>query len=396
MHLHVEFSSLTISPSQCDETKPACRKCVAGELRCPYLDDTASLRVAGSSSSTPSSSMLTPVSLAQTPASSSSLSESTLASYPTLSPNLPSHGVLDMVHLELLNHILSDGDMNILYFQSSPSESSLLMKEAMHYAFSNPYLMHELLSLSATHLSIIQPSNSAVWKHQSTTLQTHALSLFNNTTLQPPTPTSFIPKFLFASILGVHLLHDAISSPSSQSGPYLDRFVNFLRLAKGSRMQLTGSSWSSFGETSFHSIFKSSNNIPLASTAHAHQLLPLETRLQSADLSVSSSKIYQDALSRLKSAYQAHNEIVDDETRSTAISAIFAWPVLVENEFTDLLEQRRPEALVVLAHFAVLLHWHREIWVFGAGGRSVVECVSGYLGSAWGSWLEWAGKEVEL
>lgn len=87
---------------------------------------------------------------------------------------------------------------------------------------------------------------------------------------------------------------------------------------------------------------------------------------------------------------------MDEATRSTAISAIFAWPILVEVEFTDLLEQRRPEALVMLAHFAVLLHWYKEVWLFGEGGRRVVECVSGYLGGAWGDWLEWAKVEVGL
>jgi hypothetical protein len=161
-------------------------------------------------------------------------------------------------------------------------------------------------------------------------------------------------------------------------------------------MQLNDSNWTSLENTPFYSLVKLGNLIPPSSTAHAPQLIPLDTHLQSADISPASLAIYTQALSYLKSAYQAHNEIVDQDTRAVGISAIFAWPILVGVDFTHLLEQRRPEALVMLAHFAVLLHWHREIWVFGGGGRICVECVSGYLGSAWRSWLEWAKGAVGL
>ena len=59
------------------------------------------------------------------------------------------------------------------------------------------------------------------------------------------------------------------------------------------------------------------------------------------------------------------------------------WPVVVPDGFVDMLVNRRPEALVLLAHFAALLHSCRDLWIVGDGGRFMVESISQYLGSEW-------------
>ena len=70
-------------------------------------------------------------------------------------------------------------------------------------------------------------------------------------------------------------------------------------------------------------------------------------------------------------------------------TGVIAWPILISPEYIDLLMHERPEALVVLAWYGALLHRFSELWVFGDGGRFLVESVGGYLGAEWEGWLAW-------
>lgn len=65
------------------------------------------------------------------------------------------------------------------------------------------------------------------------------------------------------------------------------------------------------------------------------------------------------------------------------------WPLRAPNEFTDLLCQRCPEALVILANFTVLFHLARGFWCIGDAGKVLFKCVAGHLGEYWTDWLEW-------
>lgn len=69
--------------------------------------------------------------------------------------------------------------------------------------------------------------------------------------------------------------------------------------------------------------------------------------------------------------------------------AVIAWPVMIPEEYVDALHMGRPEALIILAHYAVLLHTYRQLWVFGDGGRFLIESICDSFGADWEDWLEW-------
>lgn len=56
-------------------------------------------------------------------------------------------------------------------------------------------------------------------------------------------------------------------------------------------------------------------------------------------------------------------------------------------EFNELLVQKRPEALAILAHYAILLHWSRQLWVIKDGGEFLIKAIVKYLGSYWEPWM---------
>lgn len=73
---------------------------------------------------------------------------------------------------------------------------------------------------------------------------------------------------------------------------------------------------------------------------------------------------------------------------------IYSWTMLVSKEVTMLMQRKRPEALMLLAYYAVLLHRGRELWQAGDAGVYLLEGVVEYLGEEWGEWMEWPRREI--
>ena len=71
------------------------------------------------------------------------------------------------------------------------------------------------------------------------------------------------------------------------------------------------------------------------------------------------------------------------------------WLILVPPAYTELLVQRTPEALVILGHFAVVLHKLRDCWNVGDAGQKLILVVEAHLEETWRETLSWPKSFVE-
>lgn len=62
---------------------------------------------------------------------------------------------------------------------------------------------------------------------------------------------------------------------------------------------------------------------------------------------------------------------------------------MLPQEFTDLLSQRRPEAIAIMGHWALLLHCSKELWHVADSGSYLLKSISQFLGPSWEPWLSW-------
>lgn len=114
----------------------------------------------------------------------------------------------------------------------------------------------------------------------------------------------------------------------------------------------------------------------------------LRALLSSADLGSASMKACETAIEHLQGTF-------DRERMSNGRDNTFAnWPVLVPTEYMDLVLKRSPEALVILAHYAVVLQAHRADWFIGDGGRYLIDSISRHLGSYWDKWMAWPNSAL--
>ena len=264
------------------------------------------------------------------------------------------------------------------------------------YAFSFPYLMYELLAISAFHLSVCRPERSQFYRDESTKLQTEALRLFNDSTAEI-NPNNLIPAFLFSGFLSLHFFCATFSTPSPDLENFLDQLVQSIRLLRGVRAVL-GKSW----ETVINSDIKDMLQIPenpvgrKDQVTHEFENLRLKiTHHSPTTLTPSQTAVCSEAINQLTWAYNCMlSEDISELEGNLNSRMVTAWPVTLSAEYTELLNERRPEALIVLAYFAVLLHWRRKFWAVGNAGRFLLAAINAYLGEPWESWLVWPREVI--
>ncbi|KAF7587062.1 hypothetical protein BBP40_007819 [Aspergillus hancockii] len=352
---------------KCDEKRPTCTNCTTSERSCEYAD--IFRHAARSRTSTPSASSST-VSVAKDQTSDLSTPSS---------DSLPEDAPANMLHIQLLHHFMTEMrntfNENIITGIFSP--------EVMRICMTSSYLMNEVLAFSALHMSICCPAEEAFYHHHAAQLQTHALTILNNMELEINQETC-IPLFLFSGILNVHMLCNTLVFRDPDFTQFLDQLVTGFRLHHGVRA-VTGTSWAMIRESALRPLILDGEMRFSKNTKPDPECTRLLDLIEKANLGPSITDNYQKAIEMLQFSMNARSH----EKQKDIVSEITAWPVLVPPEYIHLLMLRRPEALVVLAYYAVCLHLRRDVWVFGDGGRYLIESINKYLGPDWAEWMDW-------
>ncbi|KAI0098605.1 hypothetical protein F4776DRAFT_676649 [Hypoxylon sp. NC0597] len=219
-----------------------------------------------------------------------------------------------------------------------------LVQAYMALALSTPYLMNQLLALSAQHLSII-------CQDQIDTLK-----------------KSVVAKFPFSSLVRVQALAQTLSANRDDFAKYIDGVVDCKKLQRA--VQIIGeSSWAILRESPLSewiaSIeeFEKLHDVIFPGGLHdLHAMLLL-------------SETDEESIEACAGTVQASGFL---HRRLDALNTTYV----------RLLGDRRPEALVVLAHWAVYLHRCRGFWAFrDTGDRYLIRAICGELRDRWKEWL---------
>ncbi|KFZ00013.1 hypothetical protein V500_01204 [Pseudogymnoascus sp. VKM F-4518 (FW-2643)] len=389
---------------KCDERRPSCVNCTTSERTCTYLDVGRKPPSLSSASpiTSPALSHASRASFAGSPAATSATtvpnaSFSPLGSSPvsserqsqftpsTISPviagsTIPYGGnsAVNMLHLELFYHAINEG---ALYIGAGQSHAKAMTDLVIPPALSHPFLMNEVLALSSLHLAILHPNRQQQLESVAAELQTGALSSFNQTCHQV-TPSNCLPMFIFSSLIGNHVFYTTFKSHSENFHEFLEEFVKYMQLHRGVRSVISNNWEHLRGITAKALMLGDDTKLPTAGEPQGNECDSLRSLLDTADLGPATKKTYIQAVNNLQWAFDA-------QRIRSVVGLTFAWPIQISSEYVDLLKQRRPEALAILAYYAVMLHSHRNVWLVGGAGRYLIESISGYLGTYWDNWLAW-------
>jgi len=296
-----------------------------------------------------------------------------------------------MHHLELFSQFVLDTAPSIY----DGSVDNPTFRAVMPVALSAPFVMYQMLALSALHLSHTRTAQASHYREEATFLQTEALSQFNGSWANKITTENCESTLVFSSLLSVHALGEAVTVSETDGGGFLSRFVVNLNLHQGVRT-VVHESWQMLSQSNISSTFdRAERSLHTTSLQSQEQATFVADRLHSllndADLGPKSEQACREAVVNLQLVYQSES-LIGEPPPEKAPGLVWTWPIVLSGVFTDLLMKRSPEALVILCHYAVLLHRRRHIWLVRNAGQMLISEITRSLGTYWSGWLDWPNQ----
>ncbi|KAL0939173.1 Upc2 protein [Colletotrichum truncatum] len=356
---------------KCDETRPECRNCVMSERACSYLKsdldhNDSSSSVANGVSAHNNIETRRSLVVPKDPADDLSCIGTTFT----------------VTHMVLLHY----AESNMSEYMALLGDVRPIMDVAMEHALTAPYLLDQILALSALHISTQNGANASLYRHQATELQTRALGMFNQAK-QHLSDSTYMPTFIFASFLGIHVLHDTLQQHHGTLAGFIENFVTYSRLHRGVRA-VTQKYWPQILQSDLKPLLyvaslarKTDTQAPGTETNELREFFKSPTTY---------SAYTETCIEALKGVQWALDVAKQDPSREElGIHAVMALPLYVTNEYIEALYQQQPEAVVVFAFYAAMLHRYRHYWAFGCCGSSLVHSISRSVGPFWQDMLAW-------
>ncbi|KIV99820.1 uncharacterized protein PV09_08624 [Verruconis gallopava] len=251
-----------------------------------------------------------------------------------------------MGHMQLLSNFIFETMPSLAEHRTfDPTYSQRIISVALK----TPYLMYEIMALSAVHLSRTRVSQARYYLNEAITLQTEALSLFNSsmgnksigTTAETDIPSAIndirkiesAPMLLFANFLGIHALADTISRAKSDPNSSLNDFVSYLYLHRGVR-SIIGQSWNSLLHSDISPILVDtqallSNNSPKLDEEILEIFQRFNSLVDEADMDEASKIACRSAISLLQFVYRYAYPMRSEKNQKRPPGIIWAWPVML-------------------------------------------------------------------
>ncbi|KIX97970.1 uncharacterized protein Z520_06048 [Fonsecaea multimorphosa CBS 102226] len=360
---------------KCDEHRPRCVNCQTAGLDCNFAPGTS-----------PSTTTATDAEPVVASASESSTPDQRPPGpdqsriVPVFTPSGSFDPNLNMQHMELLHHFLI---ATYKTFNAEASVQRIWQGTMVRMAFSFPFLMDELLAISALHLAHCKPDNAGWYYTVSIELQTLALNKFNSVETDI-NATNCAAVLIFTMLLAVHILADPSRKVGLDSNQYLDNVINCVMLMRNVPKLIIQDWYEYLNGTELKPMF--GVHRPPKPYQVPQPCLDLSKLIMNPDLGEQARDAYAPAIERLQWVFAVSN--VPEETHTT-IRWLLAWPVQLKAPYLERLNQRRPEALIILAYFAALMTFYRECWAVGDSGQLLIQAISSHLGPHWSEWMEW-------
>jgi hypothetical protein len=295
---------------------------------------------------------------------------------------------LDVVDLSLMHYFTTV----VAYELSEPTKPDYLalwQEHAIKLGFKHDFLLRGILAVSAYHMGAHRPEIKEDMDLVASNHQTLALASFQET-LADVNESNCHALFAFSCLIIVMAF---ASNSKAKPSDFNSEVLQWFYLLRGAGIVLHMHS-----EAIKSSFLKPMLDEMAHTDTKAAHTIPDSDRI--TDLfricGVSShereiSQAYTMAISSLLSTF-TQTSICRSRGDGTVLAG-FVWPITLPPKFVDLLNEKQPEALIILAHYCVIVHWGEKgehtVWFLMGWGRYMFETVRDLLPPSWHQHLEW-------
>lgn len=205
--------------------------------------------------------------------------------------------------------------------------SGLLFKCALEA----PYLMHQILAVSARRQAALQPERADYFLQHAMHLQTKAVSIYNESAAKAQiNQTNCSALLLFCSLLGRHLLADLLAKRDADFDAFLTRFLEFLSISRGLGA-MSMAAWELLLQSEIKHLVIWALGIS-RSTPQGHHCDELRRRVaESQDLHPLSKDACMSAIAYLQVGFDS---LLGADERNQKYLMVFMWYVFVLSHLT--------------------------------------------------------------
>ncbi len=306
--------------------------------------------------------------------------------------------------LDLLEHFKNSTYLDV----GHNSESRQLWKTTIPLlACSHSFLKHGILASSALHLAYLNPPERQRYRLTAASHQNRALPAFRSA-ISNANENNGNALLAFSQLL---IIHCFASEEQDEDlllvrGKHESALPDWLHIIRGNC-------------TIFKTVWQFIKNGPLTplkmegidrehlapvpeNPEYAQRLGGLLAAISSPGKNRIVRKVTEGSISPLPGALaelsRAFSEAQAARSRSvfTMWTAIYIWPVQVSQGYLDLLRNSDPAALILLAHYCILLEPLESHWYMSGYSKRLLSRIYNQLGQEWRQWLHWPLEEIGL
>lgn len=304
-------------------------------------------------------------------------------------PENASNWIMDV---ELMHHYTASAYKTLT---TSPEVQDALQHDLPKEGLRHPFLMHQILAFAGFHLAYAQPERRHIYlkqasQHQNFTIHGMRKTLAGSISSENCHATYATSIFIN---LGAFAVYPCYENYNTFFSP-IDSLVEIFTLITGMGLILstsdeelrTGPLKRLFrkhvgGEGPDHPCPQLSSRLPL-----------LEAQLD--EVGTELDEEVKNCMKRATTALQnCLNRVATQNTGlgHSALRAAFLWPLLLSAQCLDWIKCRHPAAMVILAHYALVLHSaEADCWYLRGWGRAIAESVAEALaGTQWLNLARW-------
>ncbi|OJI88705.1 hypothetical protein ASPTUDRAFT_61284 [Aspergillus tubingensis CBS 134.48] len=367
----------------CDELRPSCSNCSKRLATCEY-DSSASLLWTNEeppSRIRPKKSSPAGVSQSDSPGTTTANSLSILGRWGdafAASQAVPSLNITD---LELMMQWCNSTHKSV---SRGEHTDHIWRFRASEEAITHPFLMHGLLALSSLHIARTKhdPQQRPIYLSTAVAHQAQALALFRER-LSDINSSNARAMFAFASVVVYYTFGLPHAPESSDPWANVDDLLQIFTLARGVQ-QILKQATSVIKNDEWSIIFKVEdlNEDYLRDAQSSLERLHELNNACGAQDDTHDTAAYENALDRLAEM------LAEARTGMPSVSTSCRWAIRQFPEFMELLRERKPLALVILAYHCVVFHHLRDAWYMGDRGSRVARALWEVLDDEWRPLIE--------
>ncbi|MCJ1447280.1 MAG: hypothetical protein MMC23_007791, partial [Stictis urceolatum] len=288
----------------------------------------------------------------------------------------------------LFNHFNAHTWKTLCGEETVQKRASLWLQHVGGLAQHQCFVFHGVLAVTALHLALEESGNAS--NHQAMALHHHTTAIRSSQPYMQSLQQKMVPSlFVFSMLMATYAF--GYPKASGYSLQPIHDAHEILKLLRGtSTIAQNGEAAIEDGPFTGLRLPRLQNpDVPLPAAVES-ALNALSTHNEQYTRDETMKKSYREAVGSLWFTFL----LLQEKPRYQM--AVLPFAVLAPMEVLENIGKKEPIALLILAHYAVVLHHLNEhIWQRG-WGRWIVEEVSQEVDSDWSQYLEWAEREVGI